>query len=272
MPHKENNPAPKPAKGFYLAQSCIKDIKEVLEDFKGPQRLEMVEHFWKLFDEIENDFQNGNNEGLESYQKRAEDLLKRYGRTLKPYQSKYFYKLFTFPVLLHITGYYTTEEFNALQNQEYLLSQEDVSQWLDRVRKFLHADRYYYYLERDPEFETTVNTEISGTREESDKEMTEARRLLAIYYILKVGFNIEPKQSHSAAALARLSHLLLGKPLTDAQNSSIYKKYKKMPEVNSGSVLVKDLRYIRQYFEELDLQNILELIDRQIKSTLKKVK
>ena len=197
---------------------------------------------------------------------------KKYGKTYKDISNAHFSRLFDFATLLVETGYYTTEEFNKLKDQDNQISKSDIEELVYFMRNFLNNSMAFSYMEREPQFETNKTKEIGGTIEAGDKELTEARRLLAIYYILKAGFNIEPKQTHSAAALARLAHLLFGKPFTNAQDSSIYKKYKKMPEVNSGSVLVKDLRYIRQYFEELDLKNVLELIDWQIKSTLKKDK
>ena len=66
--------------------------------------------------------------------------------------------------------------------------------------------------------------------------------------------------------MTQLAHMLLGKKFTTLQNSSIYKKYKKLPNFDSTSQLVKDLRHIRPYFEKLDLQSIVELINKDLKT------
>lgn len=262
---KKSEENPKPSKSDYLAQLTIKDAQQVLDHYAIPQRIEMAEHLMRLFMEVEEYFKTGNEDLINNFRKREDELLLKYGREFKPYKEKYFHTFFNTLVLLPEKGYYTTEEYNALENHEKELSQLDVSKWINRVLRYLHGTRYYAYLERDPEFETR---ELSGTKQEPDKEMTEARRLLTIYYLLKAGFNIEHKSTHSASAVAHLAHLLLGKQFTSLQNSSIYAKYKKMPQYNSGAVLIKDLRYIRQYFEALDIKNALNLIDERIQSTL----
>ena len=256
----------KTSKSDHLAKVYIKEAEELLNHYETAQRIEMAEHLMQLFMELDEFYKTKNQDLKDNFYKREHDLLLRYGREFEPYTKKSFHKLFDFSILLSETDYYTVEEFNALKEQEYELSQLDVSRWISKVLRYLESTRYHAYLARTPQFE------LNGTEEEHDKEMTEARRLLAIHFILKAGFNIEPKISHSATALAHLAHLLLGKRFTSAQDSTIYKKYLKMPEFNSGSVLVKDLNYIRHYFEELDMKNVLELIDLQIASIKNKDK
>lgn len=274
MPNPKNNKEskPKPRKSAYLAQYYSKLIEQLLVPFETEQRIELSEHFLKTFSEVEEYYTNRTDEVFDRYRQRDTDLLKKYGKTYKDIANARFSRLFDFTTLLVETKYYTTEEFNQLKDQENQLSKLDIEQLVYSMRSFLDYSMTFSYMEREPQFEPKKTEKLSGTKEESDKEMTEARRVLALHFILKAAFNIEPKLSHSAAALTRLAHLLFGKPVTDPQNSSIYKKYKKMPEYNSGSVLVNDLRYIRQYFEDLDLKNVVDLIDWQIKSTSKKVK
>lgn len=91
------------------------------------------------------------------------------------------------------------------------------------------------------------------------------QQLLALHYLLKAGFNMEARGSNSVSELTQLAHLLLGKKFTSLQNSSIYKKYKKLPNFDSTSQLIKDLKHIRPYFEKLDLKNIVELINKDLK-------
>jgi hypothetical protein len=275
MPNPKNNKEskPKPRKSVYLAQYYSKLIDQLIAPFETEQRIELSEHFLRTFSEVEEYYTARTEEVRERHRQRDTALLKKYGKAYKAIANAHFSRLFDFTTLLVETGYYTSEEFNQLKDQENQLSRLDIEQLVHAISSFLDYSMAFSYMEREPQFEAKKTEDLSGTRGESDKEMTEARQVLAVYFLLKVGFNVEYRSAniaHSSVAIARLIHLLHGKPFTAAQNSSIYAKYKKMPEYNSGTVLVKDLRYIRQYFEALDMKNVLELIDEQIKYSSKK--
>jgi len=259
---------PKQRKAVHLAQFCLKQVEDVLATYKGVQRVEIAEHLLQTFTNIAEFYMTSNENVYNTFIQREEALLKRYGKAFKPLVSKNFYKLFDFQLVLTETEYYTSEEFNALEDQVNQLIPQDIQDWTNSIKFYLRRELQAMYLDQEPEFEISTDEELSGATKFADKEMTEARRVLAVYFLLKAGFNVEYRSTnsaHSSVAITRLIHLLHGKPFTTAQNSSLYAKYKKMPEYNSGTVLVKDLRYIRQYFEALDMKNILELIDEQIK-------
>ena len=75
---------------------------------------------------------------------------------------------------------------------------------------------------------------------------------------------IEHRESSSVSTIAKLVHLLTGTKLTSLQNSAIYKKYLLMPNYKQGESLIKDLKYIRNYFEDAGLQDALVAIDLEI--------
>lgn len=263
----------KPLKHAHLIQYSAKHIKEVLAEFKGTQRVEITEYLLQLFSDIAEYHATKNIAVCEAYLMREEALLKRYGKLFKPVVSKSFYKLFDFQLLLTETGYYTSEEFNALKDQANQLSERDVENWTNSIKYYLRRELQIMYLDQEPQFEILADEELSGKPETGDNEMTEARSTLAEFYILKAGFNIDPhgtNPAHTSTAVARLLHLLRCKPLTKPQNSNIYKKYLKMPKYNSGNDLLKDLEYIRPFFKDLDIKTVLEMIDKEIESTKNK--
>jgi hypothetical protein len=268
-PKQDPKKLAKPTVAAHLAKYSLNQIRDLFEVYVGQQRIMIAEHLLQTFVDIAEYYETKSNGVYDSYRQREEALIKKMGKASKPLVAKSFYKLFDFETVLTETDYYTAEEFNALEDQANQLTLADILHWTHAIKNFLYGALRDIYLEQEPFLDGHANEDINASNEAGDKEMTEARRLLAIYFILKAGFNIEQKVTHSATAIAHLCHFLLGKGFTTAQNSSIYAKYKKMPEYNSGNVLVKDLRYIRQFFEELELKPVLELIDWQIESTLK---
>ena len=64
---------------------------------------------------------------------------------------------------------------------------------------------------------------------------------------------------------------MTGTKFTTLQKSSIYKKYQLIPNYNKEEYLIKDLRFIRPYFEALQIQKALELIDKEIETSIKEL-
>jgi hypothetical protein len=121
------------------------------------------------------------------------------------------------------------------------------------------------YLQRDPEFEPQERkSESISEADEHDTEITKSRQLLAVYYLLKAGFNLEHRVSGNVSQIAKFVHLMTGTKFTTIQNSDIYKKYLKMPNYKKDRELIKDLKYVRSYFSELALHNVVQLIDEEI--------
>ena len=167
--------------------------------------------------------------------------------------------------------YYTSEEYNSLKGDEGQLSEKDIDGLVNTMKRRLHGEIYYLYLEREPQFETKEK-ELKGTKqEEADKDITEARQLLAIYFLLKAGFGIEHRGTNSVSEITRFAHLMTGTKFTTLQKSNIYKKYQLIPNYNKEVYLIKDLRFIRTYFEELNIQKAVDLIDKEIETSIKEL-
>lgn len=250
----------KPRKGVYLSDIAIKEITEVLSHYNTEQKIELIEHLQQMFKEVTEYFKTNSENIYKNYAERQQELLKKYGKLFKPFANKRFDNYFDFKRILSIKDYYTAEEYNQLESNDDL-TEQDIYELTTSMRNFLNGELHFLYLDREPQFPTTENE----SKEDVEKESTEMQQLLALHYLLKAGFNMEARGSNSVSELTQLAHLLLGKKFTSLQNSSIYKKYKKLPNFDSTSQLIKDLKHIRPYFEKLDLKNIVELINKDLK-------
>lgn len=251
----------KPRKGVYLSDIAVTEIEEVLIHYNTEQKIELIEHLKEMFKEVAEYFKTNDDTIYRTYANRQQELLKKYGKLFRPFANKRFDNYFDFRRILSIKDYYTAEEYNKLESNEDL-TEHDIYELTSSMRNFLDGELHFLYLDREPEFVTTTNDEI----EENEKESTEMQQLLALHYILKAGFEIEARGSNSVSELTQLAHLLLGKKFTTLQNSSIYKKYKQLPNFESPTQLIKDLKHIRPYFEKLDLVSILDLINKDLKA------
>ncbi len=201
---------PKPRKAVYLSMVIGKEINSVLTKYEGEQKIELAEHLLKTFDELLEYFKTKEEEVYQRYVSREKDLLKKYGKSYKAYAGLSIYKLFDFDMLLAEKDYYTLKEFNSLKAGEGDLSEKDVKEWCDSIKRMLYGAIHFSYLEKEPEFETITFSKdsIDSVKDDLDKEITEARQLLAIYYLLKSGFNIEHRGTSSVSEVARFAHLL----------------------------------------------------------------
>lgn len=273
MPKKPNTKAsnPKINKIHYLSKVIADDVLEIVEHYQNEQRIEISEHLIKTFDEVlEYHKNNGSLEIYRRYAHRENELLKKYGKAFKPYVAKKFYKLFDTETLLLERDYYTSEEFNKLEEDEKKLTIDEITAIINNIQRIPHNELYFFYLEREPQFETKEKESLSE-KDEADKDITEARQLLAIYFLLKAGFDIEHRGSNSISETTRFAHLMTGTKFTTLQKSSIYKKYQAIPNYNKEEYLIKDLRFIRPYFEALYIQKALDLIDKEIETSIKEL-
>lgn len=99
---------------------------------------------------------------------------------------------------------------------------------------------------------------------EGNKEFTTARQVLAVYYLLS---ELDVHGKTDKTEIARFVQFLTGKEIKAAKitDTNIYKKIKK-PLSKSDHQQVADLKFIKQYFEKLGLDNIVSVIDKDIQS------
>jgi hypothetical protein len=248
-----------------------KDVEAIIEHYQDEQRIEICEHLIKTFDDLVEFFKSGgSDETYRVYANRENELLKKYGKAFKPYTEKQIYKLFNVQNLLAEKDYYTSEEYNKLSEAEQTLTIAEVQEFRNSMHRLLHGTLYFLYLGREPQFDIKEKVQTLE-KDEIDKDITEARQLLAIYFLLKAGFDIEHRGSNAISETTRFAHLMTGTKFTTLQKSSIYKKYQSIPNYNKEEYLIKDLRFIRPYFEALHIQKALNLIDKEIETSIKEL-
>lgn len=238
---KEKKVEPKLNKDVYLTNYLGKKIDAVLNHYDTEQKIELAEHLLLTFDDLLEYFKTSEEQVYLKYADRENALLKKYGKKFKPFSELSLYKFFDFDNILSETDYYTSKEFNSLSDGERALSEANIKELVNTMKRRLHGIVYYLYLEREPQFETKEK-ELSGTKEATDKDITEARQLLTIYYLLKAGFEIEHRGTNSVSEVTRFAHLMTGTKFTTLQKSNIYTKYKLIPNYNKEEYLIKDLR------------------------------
>ena len=258
-----------------LVQRFIKDYRDAVIHYELSEKLELTDHLRFALDLI---FLHAhtNNDNIYSYYLELEDeLLRKYRKTFKPYLVQQFFRYFWFDEVLVEKGIYSQEMFYNLAPEWRRLSVEEITDFVERCRDFLHYARAMIYLQMEPEAPGSeqIKLAVSATSEqpEPDKEFTKARQLLTIHYLLKAGWGIEPRSSHPVSAIVRFAHLLTGTKFTNLQNSDLYKKYTQIPHYKTGEQLITDLKFIRPYFEELHIVNAVQLIDEEIQKTLKEL-
>jgi hypothetical protein len=115
----------------------------------------------------------------------------------------------------------------------------------------------------EPENQEDKKNEIDLLLQEHNvnPEFTTARQVLAMHFL----FDYCNISNVDLTAKARFIQFLNGKE-TNAQtitNTNIYKKLKK-PYPADEKTLIKDLKYIRTFFEDLGLTQIVDKINKEI--------
>jgi hypothetical protein len=267
---KEKNTTPQRFKVVpLLAQKFIRDYDDAVKQYELPQQLELTDHLLAVMDLMEQYTETTDDAIWKQYSEKEDAFLKKYGKTLKPYAEKYFYKYFSFDIVLAEKEIYSGEEFNRLTADEQGLTLNERLSFIRWCRNSLYNARTFLYLQMEPE-NAEVPTAISE-QPDPDREATKARQILAIYYLLKAGWGIEHRDSHTISAVARFAHLMTGTKITKIQNSDIYKKYSMMPNFKNGEHLIADLKFIRPYFEQLHIEKAVQLIDDEIQRAVKEL-
>jgi transcription initiation factor TFIIIB Brf1 subunit/transcription initiation factor TFIIB len=101
-----------------------------------------------------------------------------------------------------------------------------------------------------------IETETASTLKntEKSKSFTTARQVLAVHYLLKYA-NVK---NIDRTEIARFIQFLTGKNF-----DNIYKKLQSPFKLND-KYLKEDLRYVKDYFERLGMQEIVKMINNEI--------
>lgn len=268
-------PIPRYQLPFLVSKKFIRDYEEIITRYEDEDKLKITLHLLEVL-EIQQEFNISRDPKIwKQYALLEKTLLERYGPALKPYTAKQLHYYFDAQLVLSEKNIYTAEVYNSLRSEEQILSVSGMEQFIKICMNVLTHSRDNMLLSGISVIDNNVNAKkplsLNDKKEdESDNEYTKARQLLAIYYILKT-LGIEHRENNSVSGIARLAHLLTGTKLTKIQNSDIYKKYLLLPNYNKGEALIKDLHYIRPFFEEEGVHEAVKQIDKEISRCIKEL-
>ncbi|MEI7594413.1 MAG: hypothetical protein WCK02_01600 [Bacteroidota bacterium] len=243
------------------------EYTDMLNHYTIEQQIELTQHLIKQFSSIN----TGKGDGAQLLEN-EEVLKKRYGRLLLPYvQKMYLVKYVYLPlfILAFPPSQEILDEFPYINEFSTLETGIYISTLINSLTVSL--DELYLKSEPDPSIAPKPAPEEKENAEQLEHapEMTQARQVLAIYYMLKAECETELRLNYNLSDVAKFAHLLMGAKITTIQKSEIYKKLRCMPNYNKDQQLLKDLQYIRPFFEALHLEKALNLIDAEIKTTKK---
>ncbi len=243
-----------------------KDYEGMLKKYSHSQNIELTEHLLQQLKHIEEYQKTKKEDDWKKYSDAETALLKKYRSKLQDYANAQFYKYFDFGRVFAHKDILTNEQFNSMKSAvEQSLSSEEIEWFLEDCKRLLSNSQYFLYLYDTGEDQPPVTLDAPiSMADETDKGITKARQLLAIYYFLKASLGIEGRDSSSISGIARFIHLLTGTKFTTVQNSDIYKKYLQMPNYKKDSQLITDLKFIRPYFVDLGLDSAVKMIDEEI--------
>ncbi len=292
MPEKEKKEQAKPipirTKDVYkLANRFIKDLDRATLAVSPVLALEITNHLLIVLDFLARFAPDRSEEIYSAYAAAEEAFVRKWGILLKPYRQQQFHLYFGFDQVFAHKDVYSPEAYNELEEQS--ISEAEVRRFINIAQRVLGNCRDSFLELQPPSDEAlailakdksqpvnpalgmvgqAVNAGINKTAtqdEESEsagKDFTKARRLLAVYFLLKAA-GLETSNTPKTAKIVFI-HLLFGEKFTSLPNSGIYEKYMKMPHFKRGKNLLSDLEFIRPYFEALEFLPALQLIDEQL--------
>lgn len=189
-----------------LAKKFIKAHAKMIKEYKYSEQNELTEHLLNTLELIDQFSKTQNKDFWKQYVDLENKLAKKYGKHLKAYQSSYFYKYFQFDIIVGEFDFYSSKEFNALPYEQRDFNQNEISQFLTLCKNALNNELSFLYLQKEPEFIITENKPL--VESSADKEATEARMCLAVYYLLKGGLNIQPRNNKNVTEIAHFASML----------------------------------------------------------------
>ena len=242
-----------------IASRFVKDVEAVMHHYSMEDKIVLTECLIQVTDL----FLDGDEDCYDKAQVIFDELLKKYRSRLKPFVQASFDVYYNPLMVLAEKGIISSKEFNG--NKQQGLSDKRFNDFLKTIIRALENFRFHYYLESE---HPLVEEAKEGIKNNSS-EFTTSRQLLTIYFLLK-SLGVEPRSTVDIAPVTRFAHLITGTTFVKLQNSNLYKKLKKVPNFKGDKALVKDLEFIIPFFRELNLEDTVSLIEREINIAQKK--
>lgn len=260
-----SNPQPKQHTATLLAKQFIADYEDSIDQCDQDTQIAISAFLLNTLNWLE-EFTLSKDENIyQQFRNASEQLLQQYRNKLQQFWDKRFYTYFFFDNILAEKNIVSPTAFNQLPPDQQSPSPEEIHSFISIARSVIQSR--YQLLLLQPGQKTLDQSKNIDNDEASadlpDTTITKGRQLLTIYFFLKA-FKIEHRTNQNISSVARFLHLLTGTKFTTIQNSEIYKKYQKMPYYKTNEQLLKDLLFIKPYFEELILTEALVLINAEI--------
>lgn len=252
-----------------LAKMLYDEYKDAMKHYDTEQKIELTEHLLEVIELLRTYQKTKDDTIYKEWGKKEDVLLKKYREKFKPYKIKFFHTYFEFERVALFKDLYTEDEYNSLPPGEQGLSELEINNYLNQVNNGLRASLDILYME-EPSKKKAEKREVPETTigDLPDKDITRSRQMLAIYYMLKAGFDIEHRKNSNISDVAKFVHLMTGTKFNGLTNSDIYKKYKGIPSHKEGAELIKDLKFIRPYFMALEIDKAVQMINADIEKAL----
>jgi hypothetical protein len=157
----------------YLGLKFLKDYKEMIIHFSLEQQIEITEHLMGLIELMEKNLKEQDEVNYYEYLKRESVLLKKYGKTLKPFIEKSFCQYFYFEHALVAIGIYTQQQYDEFIPEQKFFSIDEVFDYHQICLAGLTYNRNMLYLQKEPESSSdqkpSINYNIEWTAQKGNK-------------------------------------------------------------------------------------------------------
>lgn len=226
-----------------LVNKFYNDFKTILEDFNQEDQIYFTESMVKYTQLHKTSYHTDYSLISDVYK----ELLKKLRSKLKKAYELQLWGYYDPLMALVQKGIITTEEFNNSDIQGF--SNEDFLIYISYLLRLLDATKDRLYLTCNEEPDHDKSAEIINM----DKEYTTARQALAMYFLLK-----SLKCNVDSPAKVRFINFFTGKSPANITKAILN------PFNKTGKEQGKDLRYIKSYFVDLQLPEIVKHIDEEL--------
>ncbi len=223
---KERTVKPRHQAHIFLAIKFLKDYQETLKHFAFEQKIEINEHLIGMIELMEKNLMEHDDANYKEYLKREATLLKKYGKTFKPFIEKAFCQYFYFEFALTEKRIYTKEEYDRFLPEQKIFSTDEVFDYHQLCLAGLNHSRNLLYLQREPEIESNQKPSVNYNIQWTAKKDNKNEFVQLVYALHQAGYinNGEGEIMKIVEALAQALDFKLSKGWHSNHSNSIHRQ------------------------------------------------